>query len=88
MLEHILATTQTTIPLGQVMLIDDDTRNIRIAHRAGIRTTVFPVIDLPEKGGAEEKAALEEEGERKVNLFLDELQRACEAEGPWMQSDS
>lgn len=74
-LEEIRREKGDRIPLSQVVLIDDDVRNIEVAKRSGMRTTVFPVIPLPERGGPtrEECAA---EGKRLTELFLDQLQEA------------
>jgi hypothetical protein len=59
------------------MLIDDDVRNIDIAKASGMKTTVFPVITIPEVGN--NYAAVVEEGIQKVANFLDEFEASCSA---------
>lgn len=75
-LQHIHTSSQLQIPLSQVMLIDDDTRNIDIAKESGIRTTVFPVITIPEKGKSDYEAVVTE-GNQLVEVFLDDFETSC-----------
>lgn len=75
-LQHIFTSTQLQIPLSQVMLIDDDTRNIDIANDSGIRTTVFPVITIPEVGSGNYQE-MQTESNKLVEKFLDDFEVSC-----------
>lgn len=75
MLQHIFDSTRLQIPLSQVMLIDDDTRNIDIAKEAGIKTTVFPIITIPEVGSNYQETI--SEGVKQVEIFLNDFETSC-----------
>jgi hypothetical protein len=75
-LQHILTTNQLEIPLSQVLLIDDDTRNIDIAKESGMRTAVFPVIEIPEPGSSN-YAVVVDEGSRLIDSFVEAFEVAC-----------